>query len=572
MPREQLQALAADVRRLLAVGTAAGAERLKQRARALHELGRQAPALAQVARAVERAADAPPESAAAALLDLSALLRQARGALAITDGAGELAEVGEAGPWESPLPAAPVYALADALAAPSAGRTEKVRGAIEGCTRPDLRLLQPLLAAFDERRPLATEVIADRAAALLAPAAVPELRRGLDLKGNAVAGRRLVTVCRLDATAGRDLCRCAFAEGSEPVRLAAVEGALVADPEHAGDVLRERLAAESADTGLLILHRLVWLLGHAVPAAAPAAAPALVEALRSLPGQLVPAAVVILGQIGRPAVGPLTAALRQGDEALRRRAVAAVAAIGVDAAPAAPEVLDYLRGLFEQGQTDRAFCDGLGALAAVGPAFPEAVPFLTAVVASCGPGCARAATALKRIGRPALPAVGALARALQVRDRDVRFAVASALAAIAPESPNAAAALGEMMAQESHPPALTAAVEALRTLGPAAAAAAPALLRMLADRKAEQWAAAMALRVIGPHDPAAVVPGVVEALLKEWNGVLRVKMIEVLEHIGPPAREAELALGLFAESDEIEEVRALAARALRAVRGEPAPA
>jgi hypothetical protein len=129
-----------------------------------------------------------------------------------------------------------------------------------------------------------------------------------------------------------------------------------------------------------------------------------------------------------------------------------------------------------------------------------------------------------------------------------------------------------MMAQESDFAALNAAVTALRALGPAAAAAAPALLRMLADRKAEQWAAATALKVIGPHDPAAVVPGVVEALVNEWNSVLRLKMVEILERIGPPARAAELALGLLAESDESEEVRALAARALRAVQGEPAPA
>jgi hypothetical protein len=75
-----------------------------------------------------------------------------------------------------------------------------------------------------------------------------------------------------------------------------------------------------------------------------------------------------------------------------------------------------------------------------------------------------------------------------------------------------------------------------------------ALLRLLGDRVAQQWAAAEALALVGPHAPAAVVPGVVEALLKEEAPLTRPRMMEVLKRIGPPAREATLSLSLFAES------------------------
>jgi len=90
MPRDELQALTADVRRLLAAGgtAAVGDDGLRRRGQALRELGRKVPALASIADAVERVLGAGPTAATPALLDLLLVARQVGASLAGTDGTG----------------------------------------------------------------------------------------------------------------------------------------------------------------------------------------------------------------------------------------------------------------------------------------------------------------------------------------------------------------------------------------------------------------------------------------------------------------------------------------------------
>jgi HEAT repeat protein len=536
MPREELLALAADARRLLASGgaSASGDDRLRRRARALHELGQKAPALARVACAVERVADAAPESAAAALLDLLALLRPVCGALAQPGGAGELTEVEDGGPWESGLPPVVVYGTVEALATRGISRTKKVRNALSCCLRPDLRLTGSLLKVFEERNIVAAAEVAPLAPQLLGRAALPELRAALDFRGRAVGARRLLAICHIDGAAGLELCQRAFREGSAPVRLAALKGVVVAAPERAGAVLIERLHAE---TNSAVRGAAVQALGRQSETAG-AAVPVLIELLGDKPGVAQHAANA-LARIGRPAVPALADALRSGKEGAGRWASVAVGALGAAAAEAAPALLDYLRRLRESGLTGHDFCRGVRTLGTVARDLPEAVPFLVELVKRGGWGQAEAV---------------------------------QALGYLAPASPEVAAALGELMAATRQEGLLHTALGTLSRLGPASVAAVPFLLPMLADRQAQQWAAADALALIGPHAPGQVVPGVVEALLKEENPLTRRRIIFTLRRIGPPAQEATLALSLFAESADNPVDRGLAAQALQVIRGLPATA
>ena len=78
MARELIEALAADVNRLLAAGcqVAAGDERLQQCARELRELAARVPVLARVADAVEHVAAGTPLEATGRLFDLVLVVRQ----------------------------------------------------------------------------------------------------------------------------------------------------------------------------------------------------------------------------------------------------------------------------------------------------------------------------------------------------------------------------------------------------------------------------------------------------------------------------------------------------------------
>lgn len=533
MPREQLQALAADVRRLLTAGAASapGDERLGQRVGTLLELARKVPALAPAARAARRVTASDPDAAPRALLDLLALVRQVCGALAAPDGAGPAVDVEASGPWQTSAPVREVYPVVDALGAGGDGRAEKLRKALEGWAAPDLRLMGPLQSAFAEKGGRMSELVARQAPELLGPAAVPELRRGLDLRGHAGDGWRLVAICRL-GPAGFDLCLRAFEEGSPPVRQAALEGVAVAAPDRAEAVFLGQLAAETTREMRVEVVEALGRLGQT----ARAAIPALVAVLEDENG-LGPSARTALVEIGRPAVPALAATLRDGSDRAREGAARVLKCLGGAAEEAAPALLDCLRELLAQNFTGTLFCQAALALAAAAPRHPEAAPLLTRVVRRGGVS-----------QREAIEALGGLPTT----------------------DPQAGVALAEVLARSKEMASLRAAVDALGRLGPAAVSAIPSLLRLLGDRVAQQWAAAEALALVGPHDPAAVVPDVVEALLKEETPLTRIQMMEILKRIGPPAREAALALGLFAESGADRWERAQAAEALRSIEGLPA--
>jgi len=244
MPREQLRALAADVDRLLVAGAGSvpGDEGLRRREQALRDLGKQVPALAKVAEVVGRAVAADIAGAPRALLDLLLVVGRVRAGSATAGVEGPLGPAGPSGPWATPGPAPDLYPIAAVLTRKGSGRIEALKEAASRGDLGDLRLVDALLAGLDDPSPEFADAVAAEALPTLGPAALPDLRRGLDLRGKAADARRLTALAAIDPGAGLDLCRRAIAEGSAAIKVRALEVLAAADPEEGATIALGLLA------------------------------------------------------------------------------------------------------------------------------------------------------------------------------------------------------------------------------------------------------------------------------------------------------------------------------------------
>jgi HEAT repeat protein len=221
MPREQLQLLAHDVDRLLAAGAAvaAGDEKLRQRGQRLRELGQKVPVLAQIADAVDRTVNAPPKQVTPALLDLLLVVRQVRASLTAAGSDGAAEAIAPSGPWTTAAPTRELEGWLDSLTSSSPGRVRVLKKALERDDFTDLRMVGPLLKALGTTHHGLGRLLAQKALPAFGPAVLPELERGLDLKGKSDGARRLQALCVINPEKGAGLCRRALEEGSTPVKI-----------------------------------------------------------------------------------------------------------------------------------------------------------------------------------------------------------------------------------------------------------------------------------------------------------------------------------------------------------------
>ena len=241
------------------------------------------------------------------------------------------------------------------------------------------------------------------------------------------------------------------------------------------------------------LGRLGWLARDAMTA--------LVAATRDADPKVRDAAAAAVGQMGPDAVPHLSELLRHDDKYVRRQAVWALGKLGPLAAPSLPGLVTAL------GDADPRTASGAAeALGRMGPDATDAVPALTEAMRGTNIVlCRLAAKALSQVGRAALPQ---LLVHLRHRDPFVRGEAALALGWMGPAAATAVFALIEalkagdtgrrlapLVADGSRTPAtpVTPAVAgpadgcrvnaalALGRIGPAAAAAVPALQQVAAD-------------------------------------------------------------------------------------------
>lgn len=221
----------------------------------------------------------------------------------------------------------------------------------------------------------------------------------------------------------------------------------------------------------------------------------------------------------------LIAATADADWNVRKTALAGLA----PRAPQDPEARDALARALDDPHPFVAAA-AVRALGELGSAAAPHVARLAGLLASeQGPLRAAAAATLGRIGPPAHPALPALETAAAKEQGAAAAQLWLARWQITGEAEVSVGHLADLVAAGSGVPTALEAVEALRTMGPAATPATRALARALEDRG------------------------------------LRLAAAGALEAIGPGAREAEAALKAL-ENEPNAAVREAAQRALKALR------
>jgi HEAT repeat protein len=245
MPRETLLALTNDVTRLLAAGgsSAPGDDGLRKRSLRLRELGKQVAALIPIADAVDKVLSASPKQANAALLDLAVVARQVRGSLTTAGLSGEMKSFSGEANWATPLSIRDLNGLMECLDrsdpynyAGVPNKLERVKSTFEGGKLADLRLVGPMIGVLGGGNSDLADYLATTVLPSFGRSVLPDLERGLDLKGKIGDARRLLAICAIDSKRGAELCRQALAEGSESVQTRALECLGSIDPKSAEQV------------------------------------------------------------------------------------------------------------------------------------------------------------------------------------------------------------------------------------------------------------------------------------------------------------------------------------------------
>lgn len=254
--------------------------------------------------------------------------------------------------------------------------------------------------------------------------------------------------------------------------------------------------------------------------------------------------------------GALARGLADPDPFVRRLAAEGLGSLGPRAAPATAALV---QGFRDSDGAVRARC--AGALAGAGPA---AVPALAGVLRDPGSAPAvleAAAAALGQMGTGAKEASDLLDGLLRHPSPGVRLAAATALPRVAADHPGAERVLPILIGALKDEGTMLAALEGLRPLGARARAAIPGLVGLLdypirqgPDERggpppAREVAAGRAAEILAACG-AEAIPALIEAA-RAGTRDQRVRALEALARIGPPAAPAAPVLaGFLADPDD----------------------
>jgi hypothetical protein len=216
-----------EVRRISIAGSviAPGDFRLQKLIEPLRKSGEKAPIFTKVADNVQKLVESTEKTAAAALLELSALITSILYTQGATGIEGELKELppSPVKSLQTKTNARVIKPLIEALTTTGSGRLELIRDAFERGLFNDLRLVRPTLQAIDDVYGEIGEFVATKVLPLFGEAIVPDLVTTLDLKGKMGHGRRLQLIHQLAPAVAREHVKKALEEGSKEVKLAAIE-------------------------------------------------------------------------------------------------------------------------------------------------------------------------------------------------------------------------------------------------------------------------------------------------------------------------------------------------------------
>ncbi|MEF3310655.1 HEAT repeat domain-containing protein [Paenibacillus sp. GYB004] len=274
-----------EVRRLFIAGSglAAGDLRLAKLVPQLRHLSGTAPVLGKVADAVSQLCEADRERAPGKLLELGALLHAILYTQGDADTKGEFREFepyeplgGDAGSGAFALATPATFRqlkpLIDALTERGSGRLEVIRQACEAGLFADMRTHVPAVIALEDPSSEIAEFVSVHVIPAIGTPALPILDNRLELEGGRGDARKLQLIHRLTNAGAEELVVRAAREGSQEVRIAAIE--LLADYPGQEAYILEQSRDKKKEVRRAALHALAGLgTGDA--------AARLLEALRS---------------------------------------------------------------------------------------------------------------------------------------------------------------------------------------------------------------------------------------------------------------------------------------------------
>ncbi|MCI0455869.1 MAG: HEAT repeat domain-containing protein [Gemmataceae bacterium] len=247
---------------------------------------------------------------------------------------------------------------------------------------------------------------------------------------------------------------------------------------------------------------------------AKSAVPLIGQALRDKEQDVRLEAVLTLGEIGPPAkalVLDLFATLT--DDELRLLEPAVAVTLGNIGTAALPALTNALTHKDAARRRTAAY-----ALSLIGAKADEAMPALIKALTDSDPDVrSRAARTLGKVGSKAKDALPKLQAAVKDKDASVRISAALAVAQVSGGEDSVAILAGAL--QDAKEYVREQAAAALRELGPKASAAAPALVKALADK--EPRVRATAAETLGKLPPTGATTGKLDALLADPDEEVR---------------------------------------------------
>jgi len=321
--------------------------------------------------------------------------------------------------------------------------------------------------------------------------------------------------------------------------------------------LTRALFDDDAKRRLIAVLALDRLGGAARPASA-----ALVRLLTDPEPTVRATAALALGKIDRRAVPALVAALRDEGPSVRVAAAHSLAQLGYASDRLVPVLLDWLKDDKGVGRIDTlAVLFRLGPEA--GPATPALVRLLDAPEEALRRGALRTLAGMGPAAREAAPALKAI---LADRERTGEHSLAAEALWLVAQAPEALQAWKRVAADPGHPERTAAAVQ-LWTFGrdPAALAA---LVGVVASDRPDRSAAVEAVRDVGPPAAEAALEPL-RKRLKEAKAGERFPLVQALGRLGEAARPALADLLPLAETKDPVE-RFVARQALARIRPDDA--
>ncbi len=583
MVAERVQALASVLRRLLAVGTASADERLGRHADALRPAGRKVAALGGLVGLIEELETAHARGRPRAFLDVLLRTQLISYGLAAAGCEGTLERVAPSGPWVTDRSSAELAPVVAAAAEPRLPRRSRLLSdALRrlGQDGPlDMRLVGPVLhGAFTVFDQTARWMIANELPRF-GRALLPEFRREFHTDGDEADARRLAAISHLDPKEGLRLSRAALEEGSDPVRVAALEALTRLAPDEAArtalDLLGRKkvparlkkaaltaLAASKEDAALEALiaalgsHSVGWEAYSALRKTAhPRTLPRLLETLADVVASFdrtesdtAPKVstwsrktshlyrLLSLVNDKRDATGFLTTMkLRDHPAPDVQRVATSILESLANNAPGLVAPLDELIALLND-RRPKVRLLGVQLIGRGGPEAAAAVPHVLSRLRDRDAEVRAAVpSALRRIGAPPGEAVPALRRALRDLSDNVRNHVIWCLGEYGPAAKSTVPALIAVLRDRTDP-MRSSVPEALVRIAPDSPAVLRALIDALDDGPRFAGWAVRGLRALGPA-AAAAVPDL-RPLLGAEDGWVRWMAVEALGAIGPAAAEA----------------------------------